>query len=65
MRDPSNERALEVIGFLAIVNDVDGRDSIDSDLALVKACAGYTSPASSSIASWLNMGNDGSSLPGK
>lgn len=63
-RDPSNENVRrDATGFLGIVKEVDGRDSIESDLALVKACAGYSSPASS--ASSLKTGNEGSSFPGR
>lgn len=47
--DPSNERVLDFIGFLAMVNDVEGRDNRDSDLALVNIGAGYTSPTSPSV----------------
>jgi hypothetical protein len=64
-REPLNERVLEVSGFLAMVNDAEGRDSMDSDLDLVNAGAGYTSPTLPSVSSRLKIGNDGSSLPGR
>lgn len=64
-RDASRDNVLvEATGFLGIVNDVDGRDSIESDLALVKACAGNSSPWSSSASS-RKTGSEGNSFPGK
>lgn len=55
---------VDATGFLGIVKDVDGRDSIESDLALVKACAGNSSPWSSSSSS-RKTGNEGNSFPGR
>lgn len=64
-RDASMDRVLvDATGFLGIVKDVDGRDSIESDLALVKACAGNSSPWLSSSSS-RKTGNEGNSFPGR
>lgn len=64
-RDASMDRVLvDATGFLGIVKDVDGRDSIESDLALVKACAENSSPWSSSSSS-RKTGNEGNSFPGR
>lgn len=63
-RDPSIENVRrDATGFLGIVNDVDGLDNIESDLALVKACGGYSIPTPS--ASSRKTGNDGNSFPGR
>lgn len=65
-RDASMDRVLmEASGFLGIVKDVDGRDNIESDLALVKACAGNSSPRSSWSRSSRKTGNEGNSFPGR
>lgn len=56
---------VEATGFLGIVKDVDGRDSIESDLAFVKACAGNSSPRPSSSRSSRKTGSEGNSFPGR
>lgn len=53
------------MGFLGMEKDADGRDNSDSDRALVNTGAGHIIRISPSVSSWLNIGNDGSSLPGR
>jgi hypothetical protein len=48
-----------------MVNDAEGRDSMDSDLDLVNAGAGYIGATLPSVSSRLKIGSDGSSLPGR
>ena len=59
------DRVLEASGFRGIEKDVDGRNNIESDLALVKTCAGNSSPRSSSSRSSRKTGNEGNSFPGR
>lgn len=62
VRDPSREKVRrDATGLRGMVKHVDGRDSIDSDRALVNTCAGCSDPTSSPP----NMGKAGSWLPGR
>ena len=63
MLDRSND-PIEATGFRGIEKDVDGRNNIESDLALVKTCAGISSPCATSGSS-IKTGNDGNSFPGR
>lgn len=62
-RETSIDMTLEGTGFLGMLNAVDGRESMGSDLDLVRAGGGNVRNVSSSNAS-SNSGRDGNSLPG-
>lgn len=64
-RDALEKFPTEATGFRGMLNDIDGLDNIESDLALVKTCEGNPSPRSSSFGSSMKTGNDGNSFPGR